>query len=71
MPADTEDAYTNARIEKLWSETLQNLLLSRSEEEFDEILDKFIADRNAMGFKQLQEKRYKYVESAKEKLGIK
>ena len=71
LPADTEDAYTNARIEKLWSETLQNLLLSRSEEEFDEILDKFIADRNAMGFKQLQEKRYKYVESAKEKLGIK
>ena len=70
LPADTEDAYTNARIQKLWSETLQNLLLAKSEKEFDEILEKFVTDRNAMGFSQLQEKRYKYVESAKEKLGI-
>ena len=43
---------------------------SKSEKEFDEILEKFVTDRNAMGFSQLQEKRYKYVESAKEKLGI-
>ena len=70
LPADTEDAYTNARIQKLWSETLQNLLLAKSEKKFDEILEKFVTDRNAMGFTQLQEKRYKYVESAKEKLGI-
>ena len=71
LPADTEDAYTNARIEKLWSDTLQSLLLAKSDEEFDQILEKFIADRNALGYKQLQEKRYQYVENAKEKLGLK
>ncbi len=70
LPADTEDAYTNARIEKLWSQALQNLLLAGSDEEFDEVLSDFVADREALGFKQLQEKRYQYVESAKEKLGI-
>ena len=71
LPADTEDAYTNARIEKLWSDTLQNLLLAKSDEEFDQILEKFVTDRNALGYKQLQEKRYQYVQSAKEKLGLK
>ncbi|MBQ3797944.1 MAG: extracellular solute-binding protein [Butyrivibrio sp.] len=70
LPADTEDAYTNARIEKLWTETLQDLLLAKSDEEFDKILEKYVADRNALGFKKLQEKRYQYVERAKEKLGL-
>ena len=70
LPADTEDSYSYARIEKLWSETLQNLLLAKSDEEFDSVLEKFIADRNALGFNLLQEKRYQYVESAKEKLGL-
>lgn len=70
LPADTEDAYINARIEKLWSTTLQDLLLAESEEEFDRILESFKKKRDALGFKQLQEKKYRYVETAKERLGL-
>ena len=70
LPADTQDAYVNARIEKLWSTTLQELLLAESDEEFDQILESFKKKRDALGFKPLQEKKYIYVEAAKERLGL-
>ncbi|MBQ7148375.1 MAG: extracellular solute-binding protein [Pseudobutyrivibrio sp.] len=70
FPADTEDAYINSQIDSLWSATLQELLLAPTEQEFDEILENFKAEREELGFEQLQEKRYKYVLEAKNQLGI-
>lgn len=70
FPADTEDAYINSQIELLWSKTLQDLLLAPSEQEFDEILENYKAEREELGFEQLQENRYKYVLEAKNQLGI-
>ena len=70
LPADTEDAYVDSQIKALWAQTLQELLISESEEEFDEILERYKEERNALGYEQLQEKRYQYVAKAKEKLGI-
>ncbi len=70
LPADTQDAYTSDRIDSLWSKTLQELLLSESDEEFDHILSEYIRKRRALGYDQLQKKRYQYVEEAKKKLDL-
>ena len=70
FPADTEDAYMNNQLERLWSDTLVNLLLSSSDEEFDRILADYITERENLGFEQLQENQYKYVLEAKNRLGI-
>jgi putative aldouronate transport system substrate-binding protein len=70
LPVDTEDAYVNSQLEKMWSDTLQELLLAPSDEAFDEIMANYIAEREAMGFEQLQEKKYQYVLEAKSKLGL-
>ena len=70
LPVDTEDAYVNSQLEKMWSDTLQELLLAPSDEAFDEIMANYIAERESMGFEQLQEKKYQYVLEAKSKLGL-
>ena len=70
LPSDTEDAYISDRIDNLWSTTLPELLLSDSDQEFDEILEDFKAKRAELGYDQLQEKRYQYVREAKKKLGL-
>lgn len=70
LPADTEDAYVDDQIGTLWADTLQQLLLAESDQEFDQILENFKSERLALGYEGLQEKRYQYVVKAKEKLGI-
>lgn len=70
LPSDTQDAYVNDRINKLWSETLVRMLLAGSDEELDEILQQYKAKREALGFSELQKKKYEYVKQAKRKLGI-
>ena len=70
LPSDTQDAYVNDRIKKLWSTTLIQMLLASSDEELEEILDQYKAKREALGFSELQKKKYEYVKEAKRKLGI-
>ncbi|MBE5826523.1 MAG: extracellular solute-binding protein [Butyrivibrio sp.] len=70
LPSDTEDAYISDRIDNLWSKTLPALLLSESDEEFDEILENFKQEREELGYDQLQEKNLQYVREAKKKLGL-
>ncbi len=70
LPSDTQDAYVNDRIKKLWSTTLIEMLLSGSDEELEEILELYKAKREALGFSELQKKKYEYVKEAKRKLGI-
>ncbi len=70
LSSDTQDAYVNDRINKLWSETLVQLLLADSDETFDEILEQYKRKREALGFSELQKKKYEYVKEAKRKLGI-
>jgi len=70
LPADTEDAYIDSQVKALWADTLQQLLLAESDEEFDRILEEYKSARVELGYDGLQEKRYQYVVKAKEKLGI-
>jgi putative aldouronate transport system substrate-binding protein len=70
LPADTEDAYIDGQLKALWADTLQQLILAESDEEFDRLLEDYKIQRVETGFDSLQEKLYKYVVEAKKKLGI-
>lgn len=62
-------AYTN--LNKLWSSTLVSLLLAPSEEEFDEILNHYIAERDTMGFIDVLAEETRQMNENKKKLGMK
>lgn len=66
----SEEEYAYAKIEKLWSETLPQLLLAESEERFDELFAEFLEKREAYGFRKVQAARSEQMKQAKEKLGI-
>ena len=70
FPANSEEDYTNELISKLWGSTLKELLLAESDEEFDDTLERFKEERDALGYQKLEEKKYQYVIEAKEKLGL-
>ncbi len=70
FPANSEESYTDELIGKLWGSTLKELLLSETDEEFDNTLEEFVNKRDALGYQELLEKKYKYVIEAKKKLGL-
>lgn len=63
-------AVANSRIEKLWSETLPRLLLTKSDEELDELLAQYVKERDSLGYTQVMNAKQKLVEENKERLGI-
>ena len=70
FPAGSDEEYTDETIDRLWGSTLKELLLAESDEDFDTALAKFKLKREALGYKDLMEKKYRYVIEAKEKLGL-
>ena len=67
---DSEFAAADQKIKLLWGKTLPELLLADTEEEFDIIFDKYISERNAMGYERLIDESTVMMNSAKEKLGF-
>jgi putative aldouronate transport system substrate-binding protein len=57
-------------IKELWSQTLPGLLLAPSEEEFDRILEEFVAKREELGFALVMEESTRQMRETKEKLSI-
>lgn len=70
LPVESKYAKVETQINKLWSEVLPELLLASTEEEFDAILEDFVARRQELGFEALMEEKTAYMIEAKEKLGI-
>lgn len=70
FPLDSEEAYIDTKILTLWSETLPQLLLADSEEEFDRIFAEYLEIRDAYGFDKLVQAKNELMKQAKEKLGI-
>ena len=70
LPAESANAKVDGQIKKLWSETLPELLLASSEEQFDELLAEFVTKRAELGFDALMEEKTAYMIQAKEKLGL-
>lgn len=70
LPEESEWADESDKIRKLWSETLPQLLLAPSEEEFDEIFSTFLEKRDELGFENVIQEETRYMMEAKEKLGL-
>lgn len=70
LPAESEYADADDKITKLWSQTLPQLLLAPTEEEFDTILEEFVQKRETLGYEEVMEQKTLYMKDAKKKLGI-
>lgn len=68
--ADTEAGNCYKKIRKLWSQTLQQLLLAPNEEEFDRILEEYVREREALGYDEVAKEATRQVNEAKERLGL-
>ena len=55
---------------QLWSKYLPKLLLAKSEEEFDIILEKYCAERENKGYEEFCRSAERVFQSNKERLGI-
>ena len=70
LPYGSKEAFAENKIIALWSETLPTLLLAESEERFDEIFARFLEQREAYGFEEVQAMKTELMKTAKEKLGM-
>ena len=67
---DAPEFNLNTTIEHLWGETLPELLMAESDEEFDRIFAKFVEQREQLGFSQVMEEKNRLMMENVEKLGM-
>lgn len=67
---DDEEGITLSRINTKWGSTLKNLLISKNENEFNRILNEFMAYRNEQGWDKIQKYAQQKYEENKKKLNI-
>lgn len=67
---NTKAGNADLNIKKLWSQVLPKLLLAKSEEEFDALLQEFVEKREALGYAVVVEESERQIKEAKERLGI-
>lgn len=68
--ANTEAGNCDTKIKQLWSQTLPELLLAPSEEEFDRIFAEFVEKREGLGFDIVMEESTRQMNEAKVRLGL-
>lgn len=66
----TEEEVISLKIGRLWGETLPKLLLAKTDAEFDEIFNKYVTERDALGYSKLVELQQQILNKNKEKLGL-
>jgi putative aldouronate transport system substrate-binding protein len=67
---NTQVGNEGVKIQNLWGEVLPKLLLAPSEEEFDRLFADYVAQREQLGFAQVQQESTRQINEAKKKLGI-
>ncbi len=70
LSEDSPATVADTKIRKLWSQTLPELLLAPSQEQFDAMLADYISEREQLGYSLYIEAATKYMNEAKERLGI-
>lgn len=71
LPDDnTELGQIKTKVDRLWSETLKELLLAPTEEDFDEIWENFKEERQNLGYDRVMEEQTRRMEENKLRLGI-
>jgi len=67
-PATSKEGISKTKIDQLWGKTLPKLLLAKSDAEFDQLFNDFLAERDKNGFAALQAYRQKKYEENVAKL---
>lgn len=67
---ESEVGTAENKINTLWSNTIKELLLAESEEQFDNILEQFVADRDALGYELLKAEQNRQIQENKKRLGL-
>jgi putative aldouronate transport system substrate-binding protein len=67
---ENEEGSALARINSKWQSTLKNLLIAKSDSDFDRILNEFITYRNAQPWDKIQEYKQQRYEENKRKLNL-
>jgi len=70
LPPNSDENLTHQEILRRWGSTLQNLLLSETEKDFDIILNEFNQIKKTEKYKQLVKLQTKIMNSNKKKLGM-
>jgi putative aldouronate transport system substrate-binding protein len=70
-PADSTEGVSGTNIAQLWGKTLPQLLMAKSDEEFDAKFKEFVDKRKAAGFDKLVQAQQSLFEANKKKLGLK
>lgn len=70
LPAGSEEAEIQTKVDNEWGTVLPKLLLAASEEEFDSIWNKFMEQRTEWGMQKVLDMRTTMMGEAKAKLGI-
>lgn len=70
FPPGSEAELINRRTERLWGETLPQLLMAASEEEFDRLLSQYVEQRAQLGWDQLQQAKTRQYEINRERLAV-
>ncbi len=68
VPKDAELLSLFTKCDKLWSETLKELLLAESDEKFDEILEAYKTERKALGYDKVMEEKTRQMRENKARL---
>ena len=67
---DSELGRINQTNRILWGKTLPKLLLAKSDEEFDKILNDYVSERTKAGYDKLMDEETAQMRESKQKLGI-
>ncbi|MBR3548559.1 MAG: ABC transporter substrate-binding protein, partial [Treponema sp.] len=70
LPPNSEENLTYQEVLRRWGSTLQNLLLSESDEDFDIILDEFNQIKKTEKYRKLVQLQTSLMQRNKKKLGI-
>jgi len=70
LPAGSDEAEIQTKVDNEWGVVLPKLLLAASEEEFDSIWNNFMKQREDWGMQKVLDLKTTMMEEAKTKLGI-
>lgn len=70
IPEDTVLGNKYERLRNLWAETLKRLLLSKSDEEFDSIVEEYKVKANELGIEKVYIEATKQMKNSKIRMGI-
>lgn len=68
-PSDTDEGIINGKVSEKWGQLLPKLILAKSDEEFDKLVQQFKDERAALGYDNVMEFANKKFEENKKKLG--